>query len=187
MGRVVLLTGEREVGKTYLCQRVMNEARRRGFFCAGVLSPARHEAQQRVGITLVDVATGEERPLASADDGTQGLRWGRYRFVTSSLEWGTERLARATPCDLLVVDEVGPLEMELGKGLVNALDVLAGGRFSLALVVARPELVEELKARLEGRRLDILEVASSNRDELPARILSLLEEETARESRSGEE
>jgi nucleoside-triphosphatase len=187
MGRVVLLTGEREVGKTYLCQRVVHEAQRRGLSCAGVLSPACHEAQQKVGITLVDVATGEERPLASADDGTQGLRWGRYRFVTSSLKWGTQRLARATPCDLLVVDEVGPLEMKLGKGLVNALDVLAGGGFSLALVVARPELVEELKARLKGRRVDVLEVTSCNRDELPRQVLSILEGGRQAGSRFGEE
>ena len=136
---------------------------------------------------MVDVATGEERHLASADDGTQGLRWGRYRFITSSLEWGTERLARATPCDLLVVDEVGPLEMELGKGLVNALDVLAGGGFSLALVVARPELVEELKARLEGGRVDVLEVTWSNRDELPQQVLSILEGAKRPGSRFGEE
>ena len=172
-----MLTGEREVGKTYLCERVVEVARRRGFSCAGVLAPALFERQEKVGISLVDVASGEERFLASADDIPQGVRWGRYRFVSSSLAWGGDLLARAIPCDLLVVDELGPLELERGNGLVKAMDVLVQGGFSLALVVVRPALLNEVTARLKGRQPVTLEVTVSNRDQLPMHILSLLEEE----------
>jgi len=177
MGRIVLLTGERATGKTHLCQRVVEEAQRRGFSCAGVLSPAVFEGQEKVGISLVDVVSGDERPLASADDAPHGLRWGRYRFVPSSLAWGADLLTAATPCDLLVVDELGPLELELGQGLAKALDVLVKGAFSLALVVVRPALLHHVKERLKGRQPVTLEVSLSNRDRLPMRILSMLEEE----------
>jgi len=78
---------------------------------------------------------------------------------------------------LLVVDELGPLELELGQGLVKALDVLAQGGFSLALVVVRPALLNEVTARLKGRQPIILEVTPSNRDQLPVQILSMLEGE----------
>lgn len=175
MDEILLLTGDREVGKTYLCRSVVEEAKRRGFACAGVLSPPHIEGQEKVGISLMDVASGEERPLATAGDTRQGVRWGRYRFVPSSLEWGVRLLADATPCDLLVVDELGPLELEMGRGLVPALDVLTGGGFSLALVVVRPALLGEIKERLQGRERDIVEVTLSNRDQLPTRILSRLE------------
>jgi nucleoside-triphosphatase len=177
MDRIVLLTGEREIGKTYACQRVVEEAKRRGFSCAGVLSPALFDGQEKVGISLIDVASGEERPLATVDDALEGVRWGKYRFVPSTLAWGSELLANAIPCDLLVVDELGPLELEAGQGLVGALDVLAQGGFSLALVVVRPALVDEVEGRLKGKRPVILEVNLSNRDQLPARIISILEEE----------
>lgn len=172
-----MLTGEREVGKTYICQRVVEEAERRGFSCAGVLSPALFDGQEKVGISLIDVASGEERSLATADDTPHGVRWGKYRFVPSSLAWGAELLAEAIPCDLLVVDELGPLELESGQGLVSALDVLAQGGFSLALVVVRPALLDEMKGRLKGRQPSILEVTLANRDQLPTRILSMLEEQ----------
>jgi nucleoside-triphosphatase THEP1 len=115
------------------------------------------------------------------------MRWGPYRFVPSSLKWGAKLLARAKPCDLLVVDELGPLELELSKGFANSLDVLAGGGFSLALVVVRPGLINELKARLKGRRVDVLEVTSCNRDELPRQVLSILEGGRQAGSRFGEE
>ena len=160
-----------------MCQRVVEEARRRGFSCAGVLSPALFDGWEKVGISLVDVASGEERPLATADDAPEGVRWGRYRFVSSSLAWGGELLSGATPCDLLVVDELGPLELELGRGLVTAMDVLAQGAFSLALVVVRPALLDELKRRLKSKELVIAEVKLSNREQLAAQILSMLEED----------
>lgn len=174
MDEIVLLTGERGVGKTYLCQTVVDEARRKGLSCAGVLSPAVFVGQEKVGIGIVDVASGEMRPLATADDEPHGLRWGRYRFETSSLEWGKTLLALATPCDLLVIDELGPLELEKGRGLVHGLDVLIEGRFCLALVVIRSELVDELKGRLSGEEVDVAEVTLANRDRLPLQIIDRL-------------
>ena len=177
MDRIILLTGERGVGKTHVCERVVEEARSRGFSCAGVLSRALFEGQDKVGINLVDVASGEERPLASADDVPGEVRWGRYRFVASSVAWGTEALAKASPCDLLVVDEVGPLELERGQGFAMALDVLAKGSFALGLVVIRPALLDRVAGRLQGKRPLVLEVSLGNRDLLPGRIIALLEEE----------
>ncbi len=53
------------------------------------------------------------------------------------------RSSRASvPCDLLVIDELGPLEFNLKVGWLSALDVVKTGQFSLALVVIRPELLE---------------------------------------------
>ncbi len=174
-----MLTGERGIGKTVLCQRVVDEARRRGFSCAGVISPALYDGQEKVGISLVDVASGDERPLASVDDIPDGVRWGRYSFVPSSLTWGSDLLARATPCDLLVIDELGPLELVTGRGLVTALDVLMGGGFALALVVVRPELVDQARERLKAKETLTLEVTFPNRERLPMHVLSLLGEEEA--------
>ena len=57
--KIVLLTGERSVGKTYLCQQVVRQARKKGYSCAGVLSPALFADTEKVGINLVDVATGD--------------------------------------------------------------------------------------------------------------------------------
>jgi nucleoside-triphosphatase len=176
MNRVVLLTGVRGVGKTHLCQQVVDQARQSGYSCAGVLSPASFSGGEKVGINLVDVASGEERLLAEADDTGGEVRWGKYRFVRPTLDWGAELLEGAAPCDLLVVDELGPLELRLGLGLVAALHVLDEGGFSLALVVVRPELVDSVRERLRATETSVLEVDLENRDQLPGQILSLLEQ-----------
>jgi len=171
-----LVTGERGVGKTHLCQQVVEQAGKIGYRCAGVLSRAVFDREEKAAITLVDVATSAERTLAVADDTPGELRWGRYRFVPSTLEWGSDLLAGATPCDLLIVDELGPLELTLGQGLVAALDVLDEGAFSLALVVVRPELLDTLRDQLHCAETRVVEVDLQNRDLLPGQIVSLLDE-----------
>ncbi|MGB9300103.1 MAG: nucleoside-triphosphatase [Anaerolineae bacterium] len=176
MTRVVVLTGERGVGKTHLCQAVVEQAGKIGFRCAGVLSRAVFDGEEKAAITLVDVATSAERTLAVADDTPGELRWGRYRFVPSTLAWGSDLLTGATPCDLLIVDELGPLELTLGLGLEAALDVLDEGAFSLALVVVRPELLDTLRKQLNCAETRVVEVDLQNRDQLPGQILSLLDE-----------
>ena len=176
MNRVVLLTGERGVGKTHLCQQVAEQAGRRGYRCAGVLSRAVLEGEDKVAIILVDVATNAERTLAVADEAPGELRWGRYRFVPTTLEWGSDLLTGATPCDLLIVDELGPLELTLGQGLDAALDVLEEGAFSLALVVVRPELLDTLRGQLHCAETRVVEVDLQNRDQLPGQLVSLLGE-----------
>jgi nucleoside-triphosphatase THEP1 len=176
MSRVVLVTGERGVGKTHLCQQVVEQAGKIGYRCAGVLSRAVFDREEKAAITLVDVATSAERTLAVADDTPGELRWGRYRFVPSTLEWGSDLLTGATPCDLLIVDELGPVELTLGQGLVAALDVLNEGAFSLALVVVRPELLDTLREQLHCAETRVVEVDFRNRDQLPRQIVSLLDE-----------
>lgn len=172
----MLVTGARGVGKTHLCEQVVEQAGQRGYRCAGVLSRAVFGGDDKVGIALVDVATNAERSLAVADDMPCELRWGRYRFVPATLEWGSDRLIGATPCDLLIVDELGPLELMLGEGLVAALDVLDKGAFTLALVVVRPELLDILRERLRCAETRVVDVGLQNRDQLPGQILSLLDE-----------
>jgi len=179
MSKVALVTGARGVGKTHLCEQVVEQAGQRGYRCAGVLSRAVFGGDDKVAITLVDVATNAERTLALADDEPAELRWGRYRFVPATLEWGSDLLTGATPCDLLIVDELGPLELMLGQGLVAALDVLNKGNFALALVVVRPELLDTLRERLQCAETRVVEVDLQNRDQLPGRILSLLDEAIA--------
>jgi nucleoside-triphosphatase THEP1 len=176
MSRVVLVTGERGVGKTHLCQQVVEQAGEIGYRCAGVLSRAVFDGEEKVAITLADVATGAERTLAVADETPGELRWGRYRFVLTTLEWGSDLLAAATPCDLLIVDELGPLELTLGLGLEPALAVLDEGAFSLALVVVRPELLDTLREQLHCAEIRVVEVDLQNRDQLPRQIVSLLDE-----------
>jgi nucleoside-triphosphatase len=175
--RVIFVSGGRGVGKTTLCEEVARRMRAEGWRVGGFLSPARLDASGRkVGIDLLDLASGERCPLAEVrSEGPTDV--GKYVFDREAIRLGV-RLARAAPPDgLLVVDELGPLELERGQGWVGALEALQAGRFRAALVVVRPELLETARRQIAPDALPALHVTHKNRDNLAeeaARLLNAL-------------
>jgi len=177
---IILLTGERGIGKTTVCQRVVELVTAGGGRVAGILTPVcPNTAGEKVAIDLVDLYTGQRRVLARADGAEKlvGPRWGRWQFDAAALSWGNAVLARAVnaEADLLVVDEIGPLELECGQGFVPVLADLRAGRIKQALVVVRPEYLSVLRERLAPSPCRIFVATLSNRGKLPKKILWTIE------------
>jgi len=100
----------------------------------------------KTGILAQNLRTGEVRPLAIAisdlQPSTFDLELGTWLFSSSALTWGNEIFAACLPCDLFIVDELGPLELIRGEGWSNALTALRQPTYQVGVVVIRPELVE---------------------------------------------
>ncbi len=152
---IAILTGPFGSGKTTACRQLADLARQRGLDCAGIVCPARFDGAHKVGIDLLNLRTGESRPLAEADNRPSELRTTRYRFDTDAMAWAATILDSACPCDVLVVDELGPLELERGQGWVNALRVLRDGLYDLAVVVVRPGLIDAFRAAMGDVPVDL--------------------------------
>jgi nucleoside-triphosphatase THEP1 len=172
--RIILLTGHVGVGKTTVAERVAGLALRQGLACGGLLAPAMKNAcGQKAGIWGVDVATGERQVLARTDRDLGGPATGAYSFDAVSLEWALAVVAGAIDaCDLLLVDEIGKLELWQGLGLAPILPHLAAGEAQRALVLVRESLLDELQGRLEGVETTVFEVQESNRNEMPAQVMA---------------
>jgi len=141
-----LISGASGSGKTTLCAAIVQRARAQGRNVAGLLSPGAFVDGARTEIWAESVRDGERRRLAGlvqqeADD----LAFGIWFFDIKTLEWGNAVLRKSTDCDLLVVDELGPLEFNLTTGWIAAFDVLSAKQFRVALVVVRPELLERAR------------------------------------------
>lgn len=173
----VLLTGERQIGKTTVCKQVAELARRLGYDPAGVLAPAiLGEDGLPVAYHALMVSDGEQRLLARSDGDLAGPSTGRYSFDTDVLSWVIGRLRGAISqgCDLLIVDEIGPLELEQGEGLAPILSDLSAKGLPPLLLVVRPELVGRLQRRLSGVPLRTFTVTQQNRQDLPHDIVKEL-------------
>jgi nucleoside-triphosphatase THEP1 len=158
--RIFVLSGESGAGKTNLCIRTVALLQQAGAQVAGVVSPACVEGGRKTGIFVRDIRSGEQRRLAErrGRNGSTELGW---RFDPAALEWGSEMLNAATPCHVLVVDELGPLEFKHNKGWPIAWEILNSRNFTVALIVIRPSLIQALKERLQDHNLEIIPVTSS--------------------------
>lgn len=174
--RLGLLTGPVGVGKTTVAERVVGQARRQGLVCGGVLAPAMiNSCGQKAGIWGVDIGTGERRILARTDRDLGGPSIGPYSFDASALAWADGAVDRSVgACDLLVVDEIGKLELWRGIGLAPVLSRLAAGEVERALILVRESLLSELQARLAPVEQVVFQICEENRGALAPGILSEL-------------
>jgi len=172
-GRVILLSGGIESGKTTLCLSLSERLTEVPLVVNGVVSPAVFENGIKTGIDLRVLSSGKTLRLAQLNPGSNiGLSTHRWLFDESVITWGNEELAKSTPCDVLIVDELGPLEFERGEGLVNGFTAIESKEYKTALVVIRPSLLPEAIRRWPDAT--VFSVTPATREEVTRQVLDLL-------------
>ncbi len=146
---LLMVTGPPGAGKTTRCLRCVAWARARGYAVGGVLSPTRRST---AGVTkgLQAVASGQEHLLAWPAAAHETPTVGIWRFDPATLAWGQAVLRGLGAVDLLVIDEIGPLELLHQQGLTAAFEVLSRRAYRVALLSVRPTLVGLLLERLQA-------------------------------------
>jgi len=158
---ILLLCGPIRVGKTTLCQRWLCAARKAGWRVGGILAPARwDDGSKKNGINVIDLETGERHQLATIVHQRSAATVGEYCFCQSSTRWALDGLLRAlrSPLDLVIIDEIGRLELEHGGGYAPALDAIANAQCKRVLIIVRDSLADALAERLAPlpcRRIDV--------------------------------
>ena len=169
----IIITGERGVGKTTVCQKAVAVAQSEDYVCNGLLTLNQPDGERDV----VDVCSGDKRRLTVGPDTEPAVLQGRFRFDPETMAWGNQVLARSHDCQLLVVDELGPLEIERGGGWYKAFYALQRGDYALAVAVVRPELVIPAQLRLPSGAATVLNVTPDDRDDFPSVLIEILEGE----------
>lgn len=166
-----VLTGPPGSGKTTLALRLTEELRRRGHAVGGVVSLEVREGGRRTGFVMRDLLSGEQEELASARG--EGPSVGRYRVnVVGAGEFCARALRRAKEAGgLIVVDEVGPMELLSGEFRRAVKEALGWGLPMLVVVHERTPDPLAREIRASGR---LFSLSSEPPERLEARLLSLL-------------
>jgi nucleoside-triphosphatase THEP1 len=145
-GRLIALVGSSGSGKTTACLELVAAAGAVGLPVAGLVTTMeRRPAGARRWVR--DLRTGRRRLLATvaeSEEVTAGMS--AWRLSASALEWGDRALATACPAELLVIDELGPLELEQAAGWRRGAEIALAGPYGLAVVSVRPALLEAFRA-----------------------------------------
>jgi len=141
--QIIVITGDLESGKTSLCLDITRLAKESGIKVTGLVSPGVFEAGSKKAIDVQDILTGERRRLAVLREQVKtNLETKRWSFFSEAVSWGNNVLRAALPTELLIIDELGPLEFDRAQGWVNAIDAIDRGEFQITLLVIRPSLVQ---------------------------------------------
>jgi nucleoside-triphosphatase THEP1 len=147
-GNLIILSGPRAAGKTTFIQKTLDHLHNKSVDIAGILSLPVEEDGVKIAIDGLDLRSGQTRRLAIRNPGLSGdLATRQWLFEPRAMQWANGVLEISTPCDLLVVDELGVLEFERGQGWMAGLKALDGKQYTAAVVVIRPELLEEALKR----------------------------------------
>lgn len=211
---LILLTGTQQVGKTRLLERAIAQAEEARLTCKGVVSPGIWEQDkdgslEKLGIQAVllpshdafifamrrDLSTNDSTECGQAD--SLGLIW---RILDDSIDRANahfDAIAKEGlgPKDVLIVDELGMLEFARGYGLTSAMRLLAEPTFAegadasqaTAIVIVRPSLIPEAKARFSHAWGEPLVIDLDSADDLPAIPLGLGAIELGEKSVGGEQ
>jgi nucleoside-triphosphatase THEP1 len=151
---IVLITGEIESGKTSFCQKLADTAQTGGYSLSGLLSPGIFEDGKKTAIDLLDLESGERQRLAVLKSvGEKGISTTRWSFDPETIKWGNRILQSAAPSDLLIIDELGPLEFSRAQGLIEAFDLIKKGDYQVGIIVIRPALVHQAYRRWKINRI----------------------------------
>jgi nucleoside-triphosphatase THEP1 len=188
--RAVILTGERGAGKTMLCLALAALSPR---YTGLVSPPLLDRGGNRVGFAVRCLARGEEWVLGRSDTELDGPRFGRFSFSSAGIALAVDCLrgiltalpdfnlspspdqppdpapnrSRA-PRPVVIIDEIGPLELTQGAGLAPVLPLLAGAGH--LLLVVRPSLASRVEALVPRHERRVITVASENRTSLAPTI-----------------
>jgi nucleoside-triphosphatase len=171
--RIWLITGPPGIGKSTLVSKVVFAARSRGYGVGGCLTKEVRKGRERTGFRIYDLLSGNEADLASVDG--LGPRVGRYRVnITNLSTMGASSLLRAAEvADLVVIDEVGPMELTSPEFRKGVKACLASGK--PLLIVLHESMKDPLMTEIsEQPNSKLTEVTLHNRDgvssELPTEI-----------------
>jgi nucleoside-triphosphatase THEP1 len=171
--RTVVVTGPQDSGKTAAVIAVAERLRAEEVPVAGIVQLGQVDDEGfKIGFRLRDIATGDEAQLASRDTSGRGEFGTRFRFSEEGFRLGRTAVSRARAGGVLVIDELGPVELR-GAGHMPAVRrAIATPDLVGAVVVVRRPLVPSLLAALEASDAVVIDVE----DEGEAAVTQILSE-----------
>jgi nucleoside-triphosphatase THEP1/energy-coupling factor transporter transmembrane protein EcfT len=164
----VVVTGPTGSGKTPLVASVVEALIARAVPVAGFLQPAIVEDGEKVGFSVRDVRTGETVALARRTGPGDGAFGTSFEFFDEGFELGRRALKEVPSGAIMILDELGPVELRGGGHWPAVAQVLRTAEIGGLVVVVRrtlvPALVEALDAGdvvvvdLEELQLDPIEI-----------------------------
>jgi len=173
LAAIWLVTGSPGIGKSTAVSKVLVKLKSAGVIVGGCTTSEKRSRGVRTGFEIRDLSSGRTGELASSASKI-GPRVGRYRVNLADLArvGGGGLEAASSSSELIVVDEVGPMELvspEFRRGVRLCID---SGRPMLAVVHERLE--DDLLKELREKAAAAFTLTVENRDDTADALAGIL-------------
>jgi nucleoside-triphosphatase THEP1 len=170
---VFITTGKTGSGKTTFLLKLIEEMRGKALSLAGFAALSVPEDDPSGSFNILDLVSGKILPLASRRFTEGWEQYGRFYFNPAGIGMGKNILEDPLIInnDLIIVDEIGPYELD-GKIWAESLTRLLTGQSCSILLVVREQLVNQVLQQWSLKDAMIIEFGQIKPDQAAAMILS---------------
>ncbi len=162
----IAITGPPRIGKTTICRRVIDSL---GYKVGG-MSTSEIRDDDRIGFRITDLMTGVTGTLAHIN-GT-GPMIGKYHVNLADLDdIGAKAIERSIDAELIVIDEIGPMELK-SERFVHAVEMTLSSDRPMLVTLhrrSRHPLAERIRSGFK-----VMEITRENRDRIVYEITEKL-------------
>ncbi|AKB85286.1 NTPase [Methanococcoides methylutens] len=159
----IAITGKPGVGKSTVISKVVEKLELKA---CGIRAAEIRVNGKRQGFSIEDIDTGRKGILSHV--ACTGPKLGKYHVNLEDLDGiGAAAIRAPSGCDLVLIDEVGPMELRSENFIRAVEEVLDSDRPILAVLhrSSNHPLAQRIRKDFE-----VLTVDENNRDDLPERI-----------------
>jgi len=167
--RIVLLTGNRQIGKSTASVSLVRMLRETDITVSGLLT-------QRTGpddLSVHELHSGDTYPLTLPRNSDAGFLVGHFRFSIEALARSDRALAACFPTQVFILDEIGPMELVYGQGWIRVVTLLRHRNYRVAFIVVRPELLVQAIRQLPITCYTVIHLTAEVRDSVPAALFAI--------------
>jgi len=173
---IIILTGQVQGGKTSLLQSLIKNHLERQLSIAGFIAEGTFNNGRREEFTLTDIRTSATIPLAGRKKMTGWVRHRSFYFNPDALHKGEEILSDGMQdgADLLVIDEVGPVELS-GGGWSRILGEMEKEYHTPQIWVVRERILREVKDHWQIPEQNIYHAETADMERIVEHIFRIKE------------
>lgn len=155
--RVIIVTGSVGSGKTSLIEKAASLLKTEGLSVAGLIALTLLEEGERRGYIARDLLTGEERILARTAPFNTSIRQGAFYFFEDSFRWAEELFSRSLNSQVLILDEVGRLELRR-RGYYRLIETILQCYEGCFIITARRDILKELTTLFKILKVEVIDI-----------------------------
>lgn len=160
--KIVIITGSIGEGKTSQIQKIVEVLKNQNISIGGILSPRIIENGITTGYDILNISTNERVAFLRKNDAGEQPKIGRYSILSEGLEAGRNALKISQNNNqIVVIDEVGKLELD-NKGWAENLNDLTNGSNSNLILSVRDSFAEQVIDKWNLKDCTILRASSND-------------------------